>query len=1435
MPTVPAVKSGTGHSKVKAIPRLTSARRLDTWEVKRGQTDAGRTLEDRGAKVGQLHERAVKAGRGEELGGKTGEAGRPQTHRRDTISNSLTQTVTVAQYTQDPNSSGQDSSDLWQVSSCSEVTLHAAETEHKASEPSRDPTRKGQTLSELRQLYDKSGAGRSKSGHCLCCPLHPDHARSLLFVDYLYLLRMHKFYVGRFDPDPAGLLCQGQSLFEHGRSFVDAELARHRQQFVKKGKNLQRAHNCASVPRMTDNSSNAPLTKNRPQSTGPMKSPSSKKPPIPKPRKKQRLGVRRSLVSSFGNLFRRRKTSKSSRSSQSVDSSRSHSATQADRSLHTKTSSGKVDRSSAPVLATSAVKLHKCSALKTPSGESHKCEVVRTSSEKMGKTPEGTKSSDEMDKTVGVKRSSDRANKTVAVDKSCGETEGSLKQKTLAPRHQVNPAMKTSTARSDKSTVAGAENCSALRESSSAGKTEEQASGVCTDQISVSVSATDQYMSPHFMEAAQNFLKYFPPHLQQMAKDIAIRNEVKSATETVQAPVVEANMPDSQHKQTKSSDASMPDRQHKQIKATDPSMPDRRHKQTKATDPSMPDCQHKQIKAKDRSMPDCQHKQTKATDASMPDRQHKQTKATDASMPEGQHKQIKATDASLPEPQHKQTKTLDASMPDLQPTQTKASDTSLPDPQHTQTKAHQKHPCLEHSIFTKRVPKQTITKLKESGTGIYLGDGIYAVKMSGADHAQDKLKLVSALEKEEEKQEQGEKRGGECHKKLLQAKKESQPAVHKERSTSRERILCAAYSTENTPRRKKLVKRKSGGHRASSQEVLKTRQDLQLGSELVPEGVPLLEQSSSDLPHTGSSVPATHSTNASHPVVVMKSLSSTGSDLYSQPFGVKTLKGSKSEPNKTAEEASSVSAKSKQTSRVPKSQVSSISKQALTSVNPEQAQTLVSSKQAQTIKSPKQAQNPKSPKQEARPSSPKSVTPVSKSPPLILAVKSTVPALPVVTSVSHVQHWLSASPMSGPKSQGHQSGKAKAMSGLPSPKSVSLTSVSKLSSHSAANSLFPQEDSQTRQTAVSKPPLPKQLHGPLEADSELPHSERGSEETPLLEKKTVSSAQRSLSPSAHSKTRIPVAKSYTVCAPDTTSPRSNMSASPNSLSPLLFSKYPYSFPRSASPTSHVPSCPDSPSVRSRSKSPVLRSLPYDHDMSVEPTKALHHTGHLSKSSSSPSSSSRPGRKAGSPIAQKKTKHLLSADTSSNQHKREKKRQESSNSRIKTSRHSQAKEYGLSQRKVGDVSSRKKRYPGHDSKPRSSATETTSPSCHVVSRSSVTGSTNPSRHVKSSHVKPKFTVTGSTSPSRISNKRQAVLRSSRTGSTRRSHGSSKRAVSDSDSSESDSSPDRHRAKSRSSSTETDSDSISPSPIVYKRVTTLSEDEGPDDQYLFDFFK
>lgn len=39
--------------------------------------------------------------------------------------------------------------------------------------------------------------------HCMCCPLHPSRKGTKLYLDYLYLLRLHNFYVGRFEPLPS--------------------------------------------------------------------------------------------------------------------------------------------------------------------------------------------------------------------------------------------------------------------------------------------------------------------------------------------------------------------------------------------------------------------------------------------------------------------------------------------------------------------------------------------------------------------------------------------------------------------------------------------------------------------------------------------------------------------------------------------------------------------------------------------------------------------------------------------------------------------------------------------------------------------------------------------------------------------------------------------------------------------------------------------------------------------------------------------------------------------------------------------------------------------------------------------------------------------------------------------------------------------------------
>lgn len=55
----------------------------------------------------------------------------------------------------------------------------------------------------------------SNAEHCLCCPLHPSNSNNLLFVDYLYLLRMHNFYVGRFDPGPFTFSCHSKSVCDY--------------------------------------------------------------------------------------------------------------------------------------------------------------------------------------------------------------------------------------------------------------------------------------------------------------------------------------------------------------------------------------------------------------------------------------------------------------------------------------------------------------------------------------------------------------------------------------------------------------------------------------------------------------------------------------------------------------------------------------------------------------------------------------------------------------------------------------------------------------------------------------------------------------------------------------------------------------------------------------------------------------------------------------------------------------------------------------------------------------------------------------------------------------------------------------------------------------------------------------------------------------------
>ncbi|KAK7486381.1 hypothetical protein BaRGS_00022429 [Batillaria attramentaria] len=52
---------------------------------------------------------------------------------------------------------------------------------------------------------DYVGKSAVDHDHCDCCPLHENNVHSRLFDDYLYLLRKHNFYVGRFDPNPLNI------------------------------------------------------------------------------------------------------------------------------------------------------------------------------------------------------------------------------------------------------------------------------------------------------------------------------------------------------------------------------------------------------------------------------------------------------------------------------------------------------------------------------------------------------------------------------------------------------------------------------------------------------------------------------------------------------------------------------------------------------------------------------------------------------------------------------------------------------------------------------------------------------------------------------------------------------------------------------------------------------------------------------------------------------------------------------------------------------------------------------------------------------------------------------------------------------------------------------------------------------------------------------
>ena len=107
---------------------------------------------------------------------------------------------------------------------CFEKQFKLSEAEHKASveircgpEPEdlkRSPPKPSPKQSRPRIKKERRKDSKSVqplTDHCLCCPLHPSNSASQLFMDYLYLLRAHNFYVGRFDPAPCGFLSESKN------------------------------------------------------------------------------------------------------------------------------------------------------------------------------------------------------------------------------------------------------------------------------------------------------------------------------------------------------------------------------------------------------------------------------------------------------------------------------------------------------------------------------------------------------------------------------------------------------------------------------------------------------------------------------------------------------------------------------------------------------------------------------------------------------------------------------------------------------------------------------------------------------------------------------------------------------------------------------------------------------------------------------------------------------------------------------------------------------------------------------------------------------------------------------------------------------------------------------------------------------------------------